>query len=119
MRCTNNLGGPLRMAVRDTRPEEGERLQRITSETLVGSFGPQPRTPPPALSSSVGLDSGWCHLDVSQGAPRLAPNCSGRSPTRIVPPSLEIPATMMTLGTAIRAKRRSNLVPISGPAGVG
>src|ERR1700716_2984135 len=35
------------------------------------------------------------------------------SHTWIVPPSLEIPATMMTLGTAIRAKRRSHPVPIS------
>jgi hypothetical protein len=52
-----------------TGREEGERLRRITSETLVGSFGPQPRTPPPALSSSVGLGSGWRPLDVSQGAP--------------------------------------------------
>src|SRR5882757_649684 len=35
------------------------------------------------------------------------------SHTWIVPPSLEIPATMVTLATAIRAKRRSHPVPIS------
>src|ERR1700682_2013781 len=35
------------------------------------------------------------------------------SHTWIVPPSLEIPATMVTLGTAIRAKRRSHLAPTS------
>src|SRR5258707_13506439 len=35
------------------------------------------------------------------------------SHTWIGPPSLEIPATMMTLGTAIWAKRRSHPVPIS------